>query len=773
MTGLQEFRENLLFGEEPSDHERSILLVDIMNALGFSKNEREIHRHDVHLNNALMHIFNPTAKITITMAGSNSEGLCGGIYGEQTRHDSDCLLTGRNIKLSSPCTNNINHPPLLLLDDNEDYDVCCFVEEDDNFPGYVKLSLAEVKRNCAHCTRIYDDKQYVPNSFVMGGVQAILANPMTHSIPLEFDRSLNQQININGPAQTVHNDEYRGLSETIDHVYCVHYDMWPNAANSFITRYKPNNWPSNSMVKHILSQGCDVAPVGHHDSKYNDIQWRISFPGERSLLIDLTDVQILCYALIKIILKENLNTSQREVVSSFHIKHVLFWCVERSSCRWVYSNYITCLNICLAQLTEMIKARHIPHYIIESRNLFNSKMTEKLSTEIVDVLSKYDTTHACTLDAFGGIFKLTDYNNALLKRTALISTIMACFNAYFQIFSSLALYPSLFWISYIPHNPTKSLLNYVNIQQNLKKEKGASIEFSKYLVRSMLGFLYYAKYKESNKMDLLLESKRLIQKSLNLDNSCVKLRAATFFLTNLEYSQAINICDTLLTFPPRHQVQVAFGVESSSYIYAKDKILRLRQQLSKVKTTDEIENIKTEILPMFYTSVKLKSLSGNYDITQENPVLIFRNFTNIFFHDVYTDVTFMTAEQWVVPDPIQYELLSLQQNADGEVFPISGIHLDPMFVCPQTKFLCYHSMGNAHGMAEMLTLMNNFISEDTFTTQSSYVYLNMLAYCQIKVGQHRQSVKSILLSLRIFPSRYNTALGYLKIVLQILNSLSI
>jgi hypothetical protein len=260
---------------------------------------------------------------------------------------------------------------------------------------------------------------------------------------------------------------------------------------------------------------------------------------------------------------------------------------------------------------------------------------------------------------------------------------------------------------------------------------------------------------------------------LNLDNSCVKLRAATFFLTNLEYSQAIKICDTFLTFPPRHKVQVAFGVERSSYIYAKDKILRLRQQLSKVKTTEEIENIKTEILPMFYASVKLKSLSGNYDITEENPVLIFRNFTNIFFHDVYTDVTFMTAEQWVVPDPIQYELLSLQQNADGEVFPISGIHLDPMFVCPQTKFLCYHSMGNAHGMAEMCPLMNNFISEDTFTTQSSYVYLNMLAYCQIKVGQHRQSVKSILLSLRIFPSRYNTASGYLKIVLQILNSLSI
>jgi hypothetical protein len=42
----------------------------------------------------------------------------------------------------------------------------------------------------------------------------------------------------------------------------------------------------------------------------------------------------------------------------------------------------------------------------------------------------------------------------------------------------------------------------------------------------------------------------------------------------------------------------------------------------------------------------------------------------------------------------------------------------------------------------------------------------MLAYCQIKAGHHRQSVKSILLSSRIFPSRYNAASGYLKIVLQ-------
>ena len=158
------------------------------------------------------------------------------------------------------------------------------------------------------------------------------------------------------------------------------------------------------MLENIQSQGCDVAPVGNRDCKNNDIQWRISFPGEQSLLLDITEVQILCYALSKIILRENLNTSQREVMSSFHIKHVMFWCVELCSCQCVDSNYINCLNICLTKLIEMIKARNIPNYIIEGIYLFNSKMTEKMSTEIVDVLSKYDTTHVFRLDAFQCVF---------------------------------------------------------------------------------------------------------------------------------------------------------------------------------------------------------------------------------------------------------------------------------------------------------------------------------------------------------------------------------
>lgn len=139
-------------------------------------------------------------------------------------------------------------------------------------------------------------------------------------------------------------------------------------------------------------------------------------------------------------------------------------------------------------------------------------------------------------------------------------------------------------------------------------------------------------YKESKKTDVLLASKRRIQKSLNLDNYCVELRGATFFLTHLEYIQSIDICDTILTFPPRHKVDRYD--EYSKIIYMK-----VYQKLCEVKTTEQIENIMTDILSMFTSSVYLKSLPENYDITHKKPGRVFRNLTNIVFHGLYMDVT--------------------------------------------------------------------------------------------------------------------------------------
>jgi len=150
-----------------------------------------------------------------------------------------------------------------------------------------------------------------------------------------------------------------------------------------------------------------------------------------------------------------------------------------------------------------------------------------------------------------------------------------------------------------------------------------------------MGLLYYVKYKESNKADCLLKSKRLIQKSIDLDNSCVELRA-TFFLINEEYRQSITLCDTFPTFPPRHKIDSTGSYRE--YVHVIE--LEVFKQLMKVKTTEEFENIMKTIPSMFYDSVKLKSFPGKYNITQHNTIWIFRNFTNIFFHGIYKNKIF-------------------------------------------------------------------------------------------------------------------------------------
>jgi hypothetical protein len=68
---------------------------------------------------------------------------------------------------------------------------------------------------------------------------------------------------------------------------------------------------------------------------------------------------------------------------------------------------------------------------------------------------------------------------------------------------------------------------------------------------------------------------------LDLDSSCTKLRAATFFLIHLEYNKSIEICDTFLTFPPRYKIK------SGDHEYVDDIKKKVSQQLFEEKTTED------------------------------------------------------------------------------------------------------------------------------------------------------------------------------------------
>ena len=154
----------------------------------------------------------------------------GGVYNNKSHHDSDLLLTARNIKLSTQRSHNISNHPLLSLHDNEYYDASFFVEEDDNFRGYVKLSLAEVKTNYLNLgreTRMNDGKHYLSSSKIMSLMYDSPVNKSKTSIQHYAHPFLGpcQKIDINGPARSIHHNKTEGPTKTNDYVHCFHYDM--------------------------------------------------------------------------------------------------------------------------------------------------------------------------------------------------------------------------------------------------------------------------------------------------------------------------------------------------------------------------------------------------------------------------------------------------------------------------------------------------------------------------------------------------------------------
>jgi hypothetical protein len=146
-------------------------------------------------------------------------------------------------------------------------------------------------------------------------------------------------------------------------------------------------------------------------------------------------------------------------------------------------------------------------------------------------------------------------------------------------------------------------LNYMNILQNLKQVKGIGIHYVVDFVRSMMGFLFNVKYKESNKTDFL-----------NYPDLSIFELVALMQVRN-------PFCLILYTL---------HWIRNPSYFWQSP-------QHNECLFLEEIENIMKTILLMFYNSVKLKFFPGKYDITQHNTIWICRNFTIICFHGISID----------------------------------------------------------------------------------------------------------------------------------------
>ena len=157
---------------------------------------------------------------------------------------------------------------------------------------------------------------------------------------------------------------------------------------------------SSHDISSIIEFGCHLVPIGHPHSDTKLTEWRISFSvAERALVWSFNHIQMQCYAVMKIILKEFIKikcSSKNFVLCSYFIKTFLFWKYETTDSNfWSPENFRCCIKFLLIEFSKCIQEGILSHYFIPRFNLLSIKLTRNAQAElqqIMDMAIQYDVS---------------------------------------------------------------------------------------------------------------------------------------------------------------------------------------------------------------------------------------------------------------------------------------------------------------------------------------------------------------------------------------------
>ncbi|XP_031549965.1 uncharacterized protein LOC116287425 [Actinia tenebrosa] len=159
-----------------------------------------------------------------------------------------------------------------------------------------------------------------------------------------------------------------------DYVPCLQCPEWPSIANNWSERSRTMGWPSKDLISDILSKGCHVVPVSHHDSTSYNTEWRLSFSlAEKMLVNSLSKEQRQSYIVAKLIMKEVIqeiknNAFLEKTPSSYHLKTILLWkCEEKKLEEW--NNILNSAVELLESFVDHLLRGNIPNYFIPENNM--------------------------------------------------------------------------------------------------------------------------------------------------------------------------------------------------------------------------------------------------------------------------------------------------------------------------------------------------------------------------------------------------------------------
>ncbi|XP_071141970.1 uncharacterized protein [Mytilus edulis] len=300
--------------------------------------DRKVVRTKRQICSAIQHVMNLDKRFITSISGSTAEGL--GLKGS----DYDTMLIINTLFHVYENESDINTKskliPLTMMTDGIK-------------TGYTRIKLMDQSRSkeCRHYLISIGEEEFFSSKKFLE--HYLTPNYITH-----------------GPCRS----DPGGL---FDSAICLKCDKWIACAQPWIRRSR-TSWPPVNLVNSIVNYGIQLAPVGCKGSATSNIEWRLSFAvAEKHLIFSLLHNQILCYGLLKILLKDVKELGYMDRLCSYFLKTIILWLSEEvEQSKWEKENFIRCFMACLQRLIYCVKYEACVHYFIPDNNMFEGRFRD-------------------------------------------------------------------------------------------------------------------------------------------------------------------------------------------------------------------------------------------------------------------------------------------------------------------------------------------------------------------------------------------------------------
>ncbi|XP_076072025.1 cyclic GMP-AMP synthase-like receptor 2 [Mytilus galloprovincialis] len=455
---------------------------------------------------------------------------------------------------------------------------------------YLSMRTDDVKPGFTHLlVEKSDDQYFSKNCEEHNGIQYVSSSLYKQHM---ISKAIVQRQVIHGPCIS---DE----QGTYDLAYCLHCKTWISPAEQWIRRSSNNSWPSKDVKRSIVKHGVLFVPIGVKGSPKEDKEWRISFSvGEKLLIHCFTHTQLLCYALLKILLKDVIDTYQecKDLLCSYFLKTIMLWISEElPQSVWKPQNLIPCFLRCLSRLVYCVEYSICLNYFIPENNMFENRIEGQAREIMLEKLHfLYGYGWRCILFSD----QVSDFHVSI--RMAHIEP-----NVFhdFEVQKTLKS-PLLYMSNLLITSSEVEKEMYRGIQQIISCENS----FNKYL------FAYYLSIQKSLLAQLILlnSTKSSNKDHYNLYNSCVCsllqniyhdaisgwLMLASLFYQTKQYSKALHLVRYTLLKSTREKLLHSIDMSDihSRFLNLPLSVRKSIVQLRKLMLLDDLRFIKRSVL---------------------------------------------------------------------------------------------------------------------------------------------------------------------------------